>query len=121
MSVASILVILWALGAVVVHFLEGWSWIDSFYFAAVTLTTVGYGDFTVKTQFGKMFVTAFLLVGVAMFLYGINVLAQHYVQKREDQIEHSHRQLEGIVGKNKESRASLRKSLSGKEPWKIRK
>jgi hypothetical protein len=28
------------------HTVEGWSWVDSFYFTMVTLATVGYGDFS---------------------------------------------------------------------------
>ncbi|MBN2236168.1 MAG: two pore domain potassium channel family protein, partial [Bacteroidales bacterium] len=31
-------------GTIVYHFVEGWKWLDAFYFSAITLTTVGYGD-----------------------------------------------------------------------------
>ena len=32
-------------GTVVVNRVEGWSYLDSFYFSAISLATVGYGDF----------------------------------------------------------------------------
>ena len=43
-----------ALGAAVYHWLEGWSWLDSFYFVVVTLTTIGYGDFAPTTPLTKL-------------------------------------------------------------------
>ena len=38
-----------ATGTVVYHFVEDWSWVDSFYFSSVALTTVGFGDLTPTT------------------------------------------------------------------------
>ena len=40
--------------------------IDAIYFIAITVTTVGYGDVTPKTDRGKMFVMLFIITGVAM-------------------------------------------------------
>jgi voltage-gated potassium channel len=34
--------------------LEGWSWIDSFYFVVVSLTVIGYGDFAPTTPNTKL-------------------------------------------------------------------
>jgi voltage-gated potassium channel len=34
------------IGAMLFHWLEGWSWIDSVCFVVITLTTIGYGGFT---------------------------------------------------------------------------
>lgn len=45
---ASLLVV----GSWVFHQIDGWGYIDSFYFSAITLTTVGYGDFSPHTPAG---------------------------------------------------------------------
>ncbi|MFN8483523.1 MAG: potassium channel family protein [Anaerolineae bacterium] len=54
------------LGGVVFRALEGWRWIDAFYFGVVSLTTVGYGDVTPKTDPGKLFAMVYLLAGVGL-------------------------------------------------------
>jgi voltage-gated potassium channel len=68
------------LGAVGFHFIEGDSWLDSFYLATQTVTTVGYGDIPPKTFYGKIFATTFILVGVGTALYALTLLAQAILQ-----------------------------------------
>ena len=55
-----------AFGTVFYHFTEHWSWLDSYYFCVVTLATVGYGDFTPQTPFGKLFTTFYIFIGVGI-------------------------------------------------------
>jgi voltage-gated potassium channel len=52
----------------VFHNLEGWSLIDSFYFSAITLATVGYGDFTPKTTTGKLLTIAYIFMGFGLLV-----------------------------------------------------
>ena len=42
-------------GATIYHYIEGWRFLDALYFTSYTLTTVGYGDITPKTDIGKIF------------------------------------------------------------------
>lgn len=55
-------------GAVIYHFVEGWNWLDSLYFVIVTTTTIGYGDFSPKTDLGKILTIFFALNGVAILI-----------------------------------------------------
>lgn len=57
-----------ALGTLVYQNVEGWDFIDAFYFSVVTLATVGYGDHVPVTAAGKLFTTAYIMVGVIVFL-----------------------------------------------------
>ena len=54
--------------AAVFHWLEGWSWLDSFYFVIITFTTIGYGDFAPSTPVAKLISIFVALNGVAILL-----------------------------------------------------
>jgi voltage-gated potassium channel len=53
-------------GTVVYHFVEKLSWFNAYYFSVITLSTVGYGDITPHTTFGKFFTTIYIFVGVGI-------------------------------------------------------
>lgn len=57
------------------HF-EGWSWLDSLYFTVITLTTVGYGDFSPQTAVGKIFTIVYILLGLGIISSFILLLAE---------------------------------------------
>ena len=66
------------------HFVEEWNYIDALYFSAATMTTVGYGDITPKTFSGKLFTIFFVFTGVGIALYGLSLVASHFVEVREE-------------------------------------
>jgi hypothetical protein len=55
-----------AVGTVVYHYVEGWSWVDSFYFCAVAGSTVGFGDLAPTTDASKLFTVLYLFSAVAI-------------------------------------------------------
>lgn len=54
---------------------EGWSVLDSFYFVIITMTTVGYGDFSPVTVAGKLVTVFFILAGIGLFLAFLSRIA----------------------------------------------
>ncbi len=72
-----------ALGGTMYHYLEGWSWIDSIYFSIITLTTIGYGDFSPQTDAGKLFTIFYILIGIGIILSFINTVYNHYSVMRQ--------------------------------------
>jgi voltage-gated potassium channel len=71
-------------GSVVYHFLEGWDWIDSIYFSVITLTTVGYGDYSPQTAPGKVFTIFYIVIGIGIILSFINTVYNHYNNVKTD-------------------------------------
>jgi len=78
----SLAIILVGVGTVFYHYVEAFSWINSFYFTAVTLTTVGYGDFVPATVPGKIFTVAYLFIGIGIILGFINQIAKQRIKRR---------------------------------------
>lgn len=71
---AAAAVITLATGTVVYHLVEHFSWLNAYYFSVITLTTVGYGDLTPHTAFGKLFTTFYVLVGVGIITSFITMM-----------------------------------------------
>lgn len=67
-----------AAGTVFYHFVEKFAWIDAYYFSVVTLTTVGYGDFSPQTNLGKIFTTFYLFIGLGI----IATFASTFLKRR---------------------------------------
>jgi hypothetical protein len=69
-------VIILMVGGVVYRWLEDWSFLNSVYFSAVTLCTVGYGDFAPRTAAGKIFTIVYMFVGVGLFATAATTILQ---------------------------------------------
>ncbi|MFT4979827.1 MAG: voltage-gated potassium channel [Myxococcota bacterium] len=63
------------IGAVFFHNQEGLPWIDAFYFCVITLTTVGYGDFSPQTPGGKLFTIFYVIAGLGIVAGLIGTIA----------------------------------------------
>ena len=68
-------------GTVFYRMVEDWSWVDSFYFSVMTLTTVGYGDLAPTTDGGKIFTTIFVFGGLGIVLTFLQTIAREQAKE----------------------------------------
>ena len=76
-----------AIGTTFFHFVEGWGWLDSYFFTVVTISTVGYGKLVPVTAVGKIATTVLIFVGLGIFAVAIQQFAQYHMRKREEHTE----------------------------------
>ena len=75
---AGALVLILALGTVVYHYVEGWSWVDAFYFSAVAGSTVGFGDLSPTTNGSKLFTVLYIFSAMAIITTFLGWKARQY-------------------------------------------
>lgn len=85
---ASLLVV----GTLVFNRVEGWSYLDSFYFSAITVATVGYGDFSPHTDVGKLLTVFYIFCGIGLLVALLTRFAEALIQSERENQErlHSH-------------------------------
>lgn len=80
--VSSLLAVV-ACGTYFFHRVEGWSWVDSYFFTVITLSTVGYGDLVPQTVIGRIGTTVFIFVGLGVFALAVQQFAEYMMLRRE--------------------------------------
>lgn len=79
--------ILLAIGTIVYHFSEGWTWLDSLYFAVISLTSRGFSEQHPSNWFSVLFSVFYLLIGVGVVIYSIASLLAFYTAFYERKVE----------------------------------
>ena len=74
-------------GTTFFHFVEGWSWIDSYFFTVVTISTVGYGNLIPATALGKIGTTALIFLGIGVVAAALNFFGAELVSARVAYVE----------------------------------
>lgn len=75
-AVAQIAISLILIATIFYWIVEGWSLLDSLYFAVVTIGTVGYGDLSPQTAVGKIFTIGYIFSGIGIFVAAVTAFAQ---------------------------------------------
>lgn len=87
LTLVATLAVIIAGGTVFFRHAEGWSWLDSYFFTVVTLSTVGYGNLVPATALGKIGTTVFILLGLGVFAVAVQQFGVFAMKKREEHTE----------------------------------
>jgi voltage-gated potassium channel len=82
-----------AVGVLVYHWLEGWSYLDALYFCVITLATIGYGDLTPTTPIAKLFTIVYVFNGIGILLAVFDRVRDIRLQGIEARASRNHRNL----------------------------
>jgi hypothetical protein len=89
------LITLWIVGAGFVHLLENsgdpwnfdehqrWTYFECLYMIAVTMSTVGYGDYYAITYLGRVFMIIFIVGGLALFASYVPAIVDYIGQRNK--------------------------------------
>lgn len=69
-------VLLTVVGVAFGVFVEGWTPLCAVYVLTQVVTTIGYGDLTVKNVWVQEFMAAYVILCLIFFSYGMNIIAQ---------------------------------------------
>lgn len=94
------------IGTLFFHRYESWSYVDSFYFSTMTLTTIGYGDLVPTTDFTKIFTSIYSIFGIGIILYLLTAVIGSYLRRRMP--------FHGVITKFSGFRKTMGKRLSNR-------
>ena len=86
-SLMALAAILLVAGTFLYHRVEGWTLFQSLYFSVITLTTVGYGDFSPATFAGRLFTIFYVIFGVGIIVALITRIASNAAEGRAERAE----------------------------------
>ena len=72
---------------------EDWTLIQSLYFSVVTLTTVGYGDFTPTSDYSRIFTIVYIFIGLGVLVAFLSSLAHQYIKHKVEVADRARKHL----------------------------
>lgn len=77
LQISVVVSFLWLfLGMFIIGHIEGWTYVDSFYFSVMTLTTVGLGDFVPSSRPGTVFGFFYCMVGLGLIALLVTAIGE---------------------------------------------
>ena len=70
-------------GGVLIHYAEGMEYGDGIWWAFVTATTVGYGDISPSTTYGRLIAMVLMLVGIGLIGSLTSTLTSFFLSRRK--------------------------------------
>lgn len=78
-------IIIWTISF---HYIENWTFIDSFYFSVTTLTTVWYWDIYPSTEIWRLYAAIYILFWVTSVIWwSMAVIWTHTINRGENKIQ----------------------------------
>jgi len=67
-----------------IHFAEGMSYQDGLWWSFVTATTVGYGDISPKTSFGRLIAVVLMIMGIGLIGSLTSTITSYFINNKKE-------------------------------------
>ena len=75
----SFLLLIFFIGILGFHWIEGYSFVDAFYMTVVTVSTVGLSMGEPLSQDGRLFTSFLIIFSISIYAYAISVLTSYFI------------------------------------------